>query len=280
MISVLLPARNAGSTLGPAIRSVLQQTHENFELLLLDDRSEDDTVQIAQQFRDDRIRILQAEGEAGLVARLNQGITAASGILIARMDADDLCFPERFEKQVMALEADPALDLIGSRALAFNEQGEPIGLLPFRDTHHAICARPWLGFYLAHPTWMGRADWFRRHTYRLPEVKRAEDQELLLRAMPMSRYGALTDVLLGYRCRPLPAKALRMARFNWLMAQLSTFRRRGQLTSYACAVAAYGCRSLVDIGVNPVQRISRSTHEELSPHDVQRFFTLLSRTSS
>lgn len=237
LISVLLPARNAAQTLRPAIRSVLRQTLANFELIILDDTSTDGSPDIARDFRDERVLVLPAEGAPGLVARLNQGIEAARGTFIARMDADDVCFPERFEKQAAALRANSSIDLIGSRVMCFIDGGDAFGLLPFRGSHREICARPWQGFYLPHPTWMGRAEWFRRHKYRVPEVVRAEDQELLLRAMPVSRYAALPDVLLGYRCRPLSMAPLWTARHNLVSAQLKIFASRGQFV-YSCAALA------------------------------------------
>ena len=133
----------------------------------------------------------------GLAARLNQGIDSAAGRYIARMDADDVCFPDRFARQVARLNSDNSLDLVACRTLIFDDSGAATGLSPHQLSHEALCAQPWNGFYLVHPSWMGRADWFRRYRYQTPGLVRAQDQELLLRAYPDSRFAVLDEILLG-----------------------------------------------------------------------------------
>jgi hypothetical protein len=85
-------------------------------------------------------------------------------------------------------------------------------LLPYACTHDEICARPWSGFYLVHPTWMGRTVWFRRHRYRIPEVVRGEDQELLLRSYDKSVFACLPEVVLGYRLEGVSPRTSLVAR--------------------------------------------------------------------
>ncbi len=228
-ISVLLPVRNGAVTLSAALRSILDQTFADFEVLLLDDGSTDDGLSIAASLGDPRIRILSDGRQMGLASRLNQGVEIATGRYFARMDADDVSFPRRFEKQVAVLNASPEIDLVGTRAIVFREDGSVIGLLPFRATHDEITAAPWRSIPLAHPTWMGRAEWFRRHRYKVPEVRRAEDQELLLRACPTSQYVCLEEVLFGYR-QPLRFNLLRTltARRSLTVAQVRLFADRHQ----------------------------------------------------
>src|SRR4051812_6980517 len=118
-LSVLLPCRDGARTLGMALASVLAQTFADFEVLLLDDGSTDDSLRITRSFGDSRIRILSDGEHHGLVRRLNQGVRAAAGEYIARMDADDVSFPTRFARQVEFLDAHPRVDLLGCRAVAF-----------------------------------------------------------------------------------------------------------------------------------------------------------------
>lgn len=198
-VSVLLPVRNGGRDLLMAVWSILGQSMEDWELLVLDDGSTDGSLSAVAGLPDPRVRVLRDAAHAGLAARLNQGLDLAQGEYIARMDHDDLAFPLRLQRQVEWLDGNREIDLLGTRALVFAGQGEPLGLFPFRQSHEAICRRPWLGFYLPHPTWMGRADWFRRHRYRIPEARRAEDQELLLRSYTTSKFACIPEVLLGYR---------------------------------------------------------------------------------
>jgi glycosyltransferase involved in cell wall biosynthesis len=227
-VSVLLPCRNGGSTLERALRSMLAQTLTDFELLLLDDGSTDESAAIALRFNDPRIRVFSDGMCRGLPSQLNHGVSCARGQYIARMDADDVSFPCRLEMQLAYLDRNPQIDLVGCRAVVFRDSGDVVGLLPFAPDHAALCARPWRNIPLPHPTWMGHRRWFRTHAYRLPEVRFAEDQELLLRASPTSCYACLGDVLLGYRQGPFRLRRTLVARRFLLAAQLRLFADRGQ----------------------------------------------------
>lgn len=246
-VSVLLPMRDAARTLALAMVSVLSQSLRDFELLVLDDGSVDATADIALSFGDPRVRLLRDGERRGLAARLNQGIDAATGRYIARMDADDICFPERFARQIARLESDPSLDLVACRALDFDDRGSVTGLRPYRLSHESLCARPWNGFYLVHPSWMARSAWFRRYRYRVPEAVRAEDQELLLRAYPDSRFAVVDEILLGYRAGPMDLKKLVSGRRSILAAQISRFAERGEWGNLSLALAVTGLKLPLDV---------------------------------
>ena len=190
--------RNGASTVSAAVHSVVQQSFRDWELVVIDDGSSDRSSAIVEGFRDDRIRLVREPASAGLAARLNQAVALAKGEFIARMDADDICFPERLARQVACLRDDPQLDLIGSGALVFTSAGELIGEMPVGIDHRDVVARPFVGFPLPHPTWCGRAGWFRNNPYN-SALRYAEDQDLLLRSFRHSRFGGLDKVLLGYR---------------------------------------------------------------------------------
>ena len=241
-LSVLLPVRDGARTLALSMLSVLEQSYGDFELLVLDDGSVDASPDIARSFGDARVRLLRDGMKRGLAAMLNQGIALAGGRYIARMDADDICFPQRFARQVERLNAESTLDLVACRVLDFDDSGSVTGVRAFRLTHEALCARPWNGFYMVHPSWMGRADWFRRHRYRTPELERAQDQELLLRAYPESRYAVLDEILLGYRAGPVSLAKTLLARRCLLAAQVELFRQRGQWSDLLLAVLATGVK--------------------------------------
>jgi glycosyltransferase involved in cell wall biosynthesis len=220
LVSVLLPVRNGAGTLAAALASLRHQTFTDFEVLVLDDGSDDGSPALARALGDPRIQVHEDGQRLGLAARLNQGVRLARGDLIARMDADDVSLPRRLELQLAFLGAHPEVDLVGCRAAVFRGRGEVLGLLPFVASHEALCARPWHTIPLPHPTWMGRRAWFQRHPYRIPEVKRAEDQELLVRASATSRYACLPDVLLAYRLGPPDLGKSLVARRSQLLAQV------------------------------------------------------------
>jgi glycosyltransferase involved in cell wall biosynthesis len=198
VISIAMPVYNCAPTLGIAIRSILNQTFSNWELLVLDDGSADATVRVARAFADSRIRVIADSLHKGLVTRLNQAIDLSNGRYFGRMDGDDVSYPERLALQVRYLEQHPEIDLLGGGILTFGRGGKLLGARKAPTTHESICKRPWRGFHLAHPTWMGKIGWFRKHLYRSDAV-RCEDHELLLRTHEDSRFAAVPEIVVGYR---------------------------------------------------------------------------------
>ena len=123
-VSIILPVYNSEKYVGEAIQSLLDQTYRNFELILINDGSTDNSINIMRQFKDDRIVILENEENSGIVFSLNKGIDNAKGEFIARMDADDIALKNRLEIQVDFLIANPEVDLIGSNFQNFGTGSE------------------------------------------------------------------------------------------------------------------------------------------------------------
>jgi glycosyltransferase involved in cell wall biosynthesis len=197
LITVAMSVRNVETTIERALRSLISQTYTNWELRLIDDGSTDATRARVAQIEDPRITLITHDRSAGLATRLNEAMAAANGPYIARMDGDDFCYPERFARQVAHLEANPSIDLLGTGAIAFRDSGHPIGKFTQPAAHEDICAKPYLGFPVPHPTWMGRTSWFRRFPYD-PTALRAQDQTLLLSAYQSSRFANLPEILFAY----------------------------------------------------------------------------------
>jgi len=238
IVSVIMSMRNSALTVDVAVRSVIMQTLQDWELIVIDDGSSDQSSAIVKGFGDDRIRLVREAQSAGLAARLNQAVALARGEFLARMDADDICFPERLSQQVARLREDPQLDLIGCSALVFTSRGELIGEMPASLDHREIVARPFTGFPLPHPTWCGRVNWFRNNPYD-GKLRYAEDQDLLLRSFRHSRFGGLDRVLLGYRQDQLALRKLipgrvTFARSAWRngMATGSVFPALGGISNH------------------------------------------------
>lgn len=201
LVTVAMPVYNAGSSLRLAVLSIVGQTFTNWELLIIDDGSTDSAVQDIADINDARIRIFRDGFNRGLAARLNEAVDMARGRYFARMDGDDVSYPERFARQIAVLQNDSGLDLVATRAITIDENSQAIGLFPFAISHQEICARPWRGFYFPHPTWMGRIEWFHKHRYTVPGPFFCEDQELLLRSYRDSRLNTLDEILFAYRIR-------------------------------------------------------------------------------
>lgn len=121
LISVLLPIYNAELYLKESIDSILNQTYTNFELLLLNDGSTDKSEEICLSYTDKRIKYLK-HNNIGLAATLNKGISLSLGKYIARQDNDDISLPTRFEKQILFLENNPDVYLLGTCAKIFSNK--------------------------------------------------------------------------------------------------------------------------------------------------------------
>ena len=254
LVSVVLPVYNAGTTLPLALASIVRQSFRDWELILIDDASTDGCVSALAALGppDSRVRIIREARNQGLAARLNQGIDLAAGRYLARMDQDDIAYPERLETQVKFLETHPDIDLVATRTLLFRDDGSAIGLSPLRRTHEEICATPWRGFFLPHPTWMGRIEWFRRHRYRIPEVVRAEDQDLLLRSYRTSCFACLPEVLLGYRQPGLPLRKVLTARKSLALAQWAVNLEQGHPGHAVLGLLAFALKALADVAIGAV----------------------------
>jgi len=246
MISVGLPVHNCERTLAAAVQSILLQTYENWELLIVDDGSTDRTVEIAQSFHDERIRVMADGKHKGLVARLNQAVAQSRGRYFARIDGDDVAYPERLERQVDYLESHPEVDLVGCGMLVFGKEGETLGCRTSPETHEEICRRPWRGFHLGHPTWMGRREWFRAHRYD-PKAIRAEDQVLLVRSYRDSRFACLGEVLQGYQESRLQLRKILRGRYTFAAAACREFLRQKKYSVAMECAMGQSVKGLVDV---------------------------------
>ena len=216
LVSILMPMYNAAELVAQTIRSLLAQTYENWELIALDDGSEDRTAEVVASFTDPRIRLVLGEKNRGLPARLNEAVTLARGALFARMDADDIALPTRLERQVGFLLANPLVDVVAADMLVITPEGELNGREKWRgSSHESVTKTPWSGFHFNHATWLGRAGWFRRHAYR-EDAYRTEDDDLMLRAYRTSRFHRLDEVLYAYRVGTFSCAAVWTARRSFI----------------------------------------------------------------
>jgi len=130
-VTVLMAVYNGERYLREAIESILSQTFQDFEFLIINDGSTDRTREIVLSYADPRIRLVDNEGNLGQTRSLNRGLERAQGQFIARQDADDISEPERLARQVAFLEANPELALVGTWATMIDAQGVPIGAEEF-----------------------------------------------------------------------------------------------------------------------------------------------------
>jgi glycosyltransferase involved in cell wall biosynthesis len=248
LVTVAMPIYNAGKFLRLAVLSVIAQTYSDWELLIIDDGSTDNALADIADISDQRIHIICDGANRGLGARLNEAIDLARGKYFARMDQDDVSFPERFEFQVIKLESEPELELVAVRSIVISEKNEILGMLPFDFSKEHICKSPWRGFFLAHPTWMGKTDWFKKHRYASPAPYLCEDQELLLRTYESSNFDVVPLVLFAYRFRDVVVlKKLLKTRISVMRLQVKHFVTRRQFGFFALTLCVFIGRLIMDV---------------------------------
>lgn len=199
-VTIGIPFFNAALFLEEACNSVLNQTFEDFECLLVDDGSTDGSLQLAQKYSacDRRFRVISDGKNKGLVARLNQIAHEAQGRWIARMDADDVIDCDRIRKQIECSFSNPKLDLIACDIIMVNADGTPVGL-----RKHGNLAPPspvdFLQYGgLMHATLLMSRQWLLDNPYD-PDFERAEDRELWCRSFGRMKVKCLREPLYFYR---------------------------------------------------------------------------------
>jgi glycosyltransferase involved in cell wall biosynthesis len=199
MVSIAIPFYNAGEYLRSSIVSILNQSYADFELILINDGSTDDSVSIAESFDDIRIRVVNDEMNLGLPYRLNQAIRLSNGEYIARMDADDLVSSNRIEKQVNYLNANTDIDLVSTGICSITNIGDIISLrLPTKEKSLNLTLNDGINgaTEIAHATIMARRDWYLRNLYD-ESAKLMEDYQLWIDALVKN------DLKVGYIREPL-----------------------------------------------------------------------------
>ncbi|OPJ54847.1 glycosyltransferase [Clostridium oryzae] len=205
-VSVIMPVYNNEKYLCESIESILNQTYKNFEFIVIDDGSSDDSHKIINGYasRDNRIIVISREHK-GLVYSLNEGINMASGKYVARMDADDISMPARLEKQVNYLDKNKSTDILGTFIEAFgdvddNEKNTCNRAFNFQIDEENIVEISLKGTPIAHPSVMFRSDCIRSLGGYDELYKYTEDYELWIRAL---NYGYqiknIQEKLLKYR---------------------------------------------------------------------------------
>jgi glycosyltransferase involved in cell wall biosynthesis len=280
-VSIGMPAYNSAAAVARTITSLVNQSFRKWELLVIDDGSHDSTFEICTSFRDERIRVIKEGENRGLSARLNQTVDLARGKYFARMDADDIAYPSRLEKQIDFLEHNPDVDLLGTWVTVFRSDGELLGARRPPETHDRLCARPWRSIPLPHPTWMGRIGWFQANRYSERAI-RMEDRELLLRTHRNSRFAVLPEILLAYREDPRSFTKILKARRNTCKMAMRIAVEQKTFTVPVLMIAGQCARALMEVIALPTgldYKLLRDRTEGTSEEESRAFRELWLATS-
>jgi hypothetical protein len=198
LVTVLMPVFNAKDFLRESINSILNQTYNCFEFLIINDGSTDESLEIIREFKDGRIKIVSLEKNIGIISVLNLGLEIAKGDYVARMDADDISLPQRLEKQVEFLQDNPDVGCLGTDFEWLDDPNRQSWIKYFDPVNISIallfeCA-------ICHPTVMLRMEAIHRHKFSYPtEYVHAEDYALWVNTGQKIKLANLREVLLIYR---------------------------------------------------------------------------------
>jgi len=199
-VSVLMPAHNAVRHIAGSVKSILAQTSQDFEFVIVDDASTDGTEQYLQSLRDPRIRVIRNDVNLGIASSLNRGLALCRGEYVARQDADDLSMPTRLERQVAILDSMPKVGLVGTAATLIDAEGNVVG----RSCHSSgadVDVR-WKMFFLnpfPHTGVMARRSLMAGGYSDAREVSVSEDHELWSRIARDHQFAFLPEDLVQYR---------------------------------------------------------------------------------
>ncbi|KAA9332272.1 glycosyltransferase family 2 protein [Hymenobacter busanensis] len=200
LVSVVLPVYNVASYIESTVASVLAQTFENFELLVLDDCSTDNTVALIEQITDPRVRLIQNERNLGRAGTDNAALPHVRGEFIAKMDGDDVCHPERLARQVAFLQAHPEVDVVGGWMQNFGASNY-LNRYPERPDDARVFTL--FGLPVGNPTVMLRTRLLRHDGMHYnAALRQTEDYDFFARYAERLRVATLPEALINYRTFP------------------------------------------------------------------------------
>jgi hypothetical protein len=229
-VSVVMSVYNGERYLREAIDSILGQTFRDFEFIIVDDGSTDGTWAILQSYDDPRIFLLRNEENIGLTRSLNKGLAVVQGDYIARMDADDISWPERLEKQVAYLDVHPEVGLIGTSVEIIGERGERLAVLRRPMDPTFITWSLLFDNCLVHSTVMYRRSLVEKLGGYNPS-RYAQDYGLWSRMSFETQVAKLPEVLVSWRRHPAGITAQKLARQEAFAFEISARNIRRLLSN-------------------------------------------------
>ena len=214
-VSIIMPVYNSEKYVGEAIQSILDQTFEDYELIVIDDCCKDKSAEIISGFEDDRIVFVRNEENKGFLYGLNLGIEKAKGEYIARLDDDDTSYPERLAKQVEYMDAYPDVVLLGTkRDLLINNERVPAEKVPIFTSEEIAFSLPFGNYLIAHSSFMIRKSVLMENNIRYELFKQTPDHHMQLQLCPYGKINCLDEILVTWRIHPQQSTQVRSAQMK------------------------------------------------------------------
>ena len=194
--SIIMSAYNARSTIGESIESILAQTFRNYEFIIIDDASTDDTVKIIKQYKDSRIRLFCNVQNVGLTKNLNKALKIANGKYIVRMDADDISMDNRLERQIAYMDKNPQVMLSSCSSVTFGKERKKNII---RLSKKEIKALLIFQSVLPHPGFIFRSSLIQEGYHYNENFRYAQDYEFQAHVAEKYEISCLSDCLIKYR---------------------------------------------------------------------------------
>ena len=229
-VSVLMPVYNCAKYLRESIESILSQSFQDFEFIIINDGSTDESPNILNDYanKDSRIKIVN-QTNRGIVVALNRGLLQAKGEWIFRMDGDDVAFPHRFAVQIETLQKKPSLVLLGGWCQQINSEGSPLKVNKYPAHHNGLVRslethRP----FFPHPTACYRRNVVLQLGGYQERLRHAEDMDLWLRLAVVGEFACCKDVVLQLRKHENTVSSLHshLQQLRSMAARICYFRRK------------------------------------------------------
>lgn len=230
-VSWVMPVYNGEKYLRPALDSILAQTFKNWELVIVNDASTDSTPSICKEYaeKDPRIRTLTNGKNLHIGGSLNKGISAARADLIARMDADDICLPQRLEKQIKVFEENKDIAVVGSYIVLIDEEGKEKGIREYATEDMELKRKILRYSPFAHPTVMFKKSIVEEFGGYDRQKSPSEDIDLWFKIGTKYKFANVAEPLLKYRvfAESHSNKKLRNVEINTLQMRLNAVKNLG-----------------------------------------------------
>ena len=243
-----MAAYNESAGITSSIQSVIAQTYTNWELIIIDDASIDDTCELIRehQGKDNRIKLIENEKNIGLANCLNKGIKESKGKYIARLDADDICFPDRFELQINFMIENTEVDVLGGNALLVDEKYNAIRETNMPITHEEIEDGIIKKCPLIHPTVLYKKKFIEELNGYDSTLRKKQDYDLWFRGVKKYKYANLEHTLIKYKTQR--SKPIKTDLYGFYVRLINSFRQKKYIVGVYWALVTLGVNLLCKFG--------------------------------